>query len=374
VAAPRVLFVSKPVAPPWHDGSKNLVRDVAEHLAVAEPTVMTVEGGPALGGRVTCEPVYRDAGRFAPGLAANARVVRRLIAGEPLDVWHFVFAPNPASSAVARAAIRARRLTGWRGKVVQTVASAPKSFSAVRPLLFGDVVVALSEHTRGHLLGAGATRPIRVIPPCARAPENVHDARIAAARAAAGVGDAPYVLYPGDYEVSTGAATFADAVAPLTRDRPGLRCVFACRKKTPRADEAEARIQARLGELGVAERARHAGEVTDMHALVAGALAVAFPVDDLYGKVDLPLVLLEAAALGVPVVAASGGPLEGLEGAISCEPRDPAALAEALGRLVDDAGHRAEVGARLKNVYHARFSPPVVAAAYDALYAELCAK
>ena len=84
--------------------------------------------------------------------------------------------------------------------------------------------------------------------------------------------------------------------------------------------------------------------------------------------------LLEAAALGVPVVAASGGPLEGLEGAISCEPRDPAALAEALGRLVDDAGHRAEVGARLKNVYHARFSPPVVAAAYDALYAELCAK
>lgn len=372
VIEPRVLFVSKPIAPPWHDGSKNLVRDVAENLTRAVPTVMTTPDAPALGGRARSEAVYGDAGRFSPALAANARVVRRLITGDAMDVWHFVFAPNPASSAFARAAIRARRLTGWRGKVVQTVASAPKDFRLARPLVFGDVVVALSEHTRGRLLGAGVGRRTQVIPPCARAPGPVDAARIAAARGP--IGDAPYVLYPGDYEVSTGAETFARAALAIVRDRPGLRCVFACRAKTARSGEARARIEKELAEAGLADRAVHLGEVDDMAALLAGARAVAFPVDDLYGKVDVPMVLLEAAALGIPVVAASGGPLEGLLGASLVPPREPEALAAALAPLLDDEQARREAGARLESVYYARFSPAVVAAAYDALYAELCAK
>lgn len=369
---PRVLFVSKPIAPPWHDGSKNLVRDVAENLTRAVATVMTTPDAPPLGGRARAEAIYGDAGRFSPALAANARVVRRLVTGDAMDVWHFVFAPNPASSGFARAAIRARRLAGWRGKVVQTVASAPKDFRLARALVFGDVVVALSEHTRGRLLGAGVTRSTRVIPPCARAPGPIDAARIAAARAP--LGDAPYVLYPGDYEVSTGAETFARSVAAVVRDRPGLLCVFACRAKTPRSAEARARVEAELAAAGLAERTRHLGEVGDMAALLAGARAVAFPVDDLYGKVDVPMVLLEAASLRVPVVAASGGPLEGLEGATLVPPRDPEALAAALGPLLDDDRAREEAGARLESVYRARFSPEVVAAAYDALYAELCAK
>ena len=33
----RILMVSKPVAPPWNDSSKNLVRDVAGHLRGTAP-------------------------------------------------------------------------------------------------------------------------------------------------------------------------------------------------------------------------------------------------------------------------------------------------------------------------------------------------
>src|ERR1700678_704879 len=131
MTALRVLFVSKPIAPPWHDGSKNLVRDIASHLTRAEPTVMTLPGAPAIGARVTMEPVYRDAGRFMPGLAANARVLGRLVSGDAHDLWHFVFAPNPASSSAARIARGIRRASGWRGPLVQTVASAPRSFEGI---------------------------------------------------------------------------------------------------------------------------------------------------------------------------------------------------------------------------------------------------
>ena len=40
---PRVLFVSKPIAPPFHDGTKCLVRDVASELRDFSPVVMTTK-------------------------------------------------------------------------------------------------------------------------------------------------------------------------------------------------------------------------------------------------------------------------------------------------------------------------------------------
>ncbi len=371
---PRVLFVSKPIAPPWNDGSKNLVRDVANHLVRAKPTVMTTAGGPPLGPRVAMDEVYTEPGRFAPGLAQNARVVGRLVTDSGHDVWHFVFAPNPASSSVARASIRGRRIFGWKGRVVQTVASAPRNFDGVAGLLFGDAIVCVSEWMRGRLIGSGARKPVRVIPPCVDAPRKPVVEAIRATRAALGVPqDAPIVLYPGDYEVSRGAATVAKAVAAIAAAVPAAFVVFACRAKTPRSAEARAAVENDLRAAGLLGKTRHAGDVPDMPALLAASSVVAFPVDDLYGKVDVPLVLLEAMALGVPIVVAAGGPLEALSHARFVEPADHEGLAAACiaylakGRASEDA---AKAG---KALFAARFSPSVAAAAYDDLYAELLA-
>jgi phosphatidylinositol alpha-1,6-mannosyltransferase len=374
VDGPRVLFVSKPIAAPWNDGSKNLVRDVAEHLTRARPTVMTLDGATPLGGRVTMDVVYTQPGRFAPALAQNARVVRRLLIGDPHDAWHFVFAPNPTSSTVARFARRTRETLGWRGAVVQTIASAPASFDGVSQWIFGDAVVAVSDWMRGRLMGAGVKQPVRVIPPCAAAPAPPSEEAKRAARAVLGVGDAPIVLYPGDYEVSRGAATVARAVGAIVRACPGAVVVFACRAKTAHVAEARAVIEADLRAAGTHGHTRHAGDVADMPALIAASSVVAFPVDDLYGKVDVPLVLLEAMALGVPLVVARGGPLETLTCARHVEPEDDAALAAEVATFLTNARAAHDAGHLGKALHAARFAPPVVAKAYDDLYDEVIAE
>jgi phosphatidylinositol alpha-1,6-mannosyltransferase len=372
VDGPRVLFVSKPIAPPWNDGSKNLVRDVAMNLVRAKPTVLSTRGAPALGGRVAVEEVYTEPSRFAPALAQNARVVRRLLGGDALDIWHFVFAPNPASSTVARTAARARRLLGWGGRVVQTIPSAPRDFEGVPQWIFGDAVVAVSDWMRGRLMGAGVKKTVRVIPPCAAAPPTPTEDAKRAARAALGVPEgAPIVLYPGDYEVSRGAATVGRAASAITRAHPEARVVFACRAKTARSHEARAALEADLRAAGLHDRTRHAGEVKDMAALVASASVVAFPVDDLYGKVDVPLVLLEALALGVPLVVARGGPLEVLTSARLVEPEDDAQLAAEVVSFLSNPARARVVAEHGRALYESRFTPRAAAGAYDALYAEL---
>lgn len=370
-APPRVLFVSKPIVPPWHDGSKNLVRDVAANLKWARPTVLVTEGAPAIAAHVATEAVYRDGGRFAPSAIANARVLARLVRGDPHDAWHFVFAPNPASSIAAQVAIRTRRALGWRGLVVQTIASAPASFDDAARWIFGDVVVVLSEWTRGRLLGAGVRAgKVRVIPPCARAPRVLTTDEKLAVRARHGLGAGPIVLYPGDYEVSRGAETVAAAAVAIARAVPAVKVVFACRAKTPASAEAQARIEAELRRSGAAACTAHLGEVPDMAELLGIAAAVAFPVDDLYGKVDLPLVLLEALSLGVPLVVARGGPLETLTSARLVDPYDGDALAREIALLLTDAAaSRARTDAG-KDLYERAFSPAIVAAAYDEVYRE----
>lgn len=369
----RVLFVSKAVVPPWNDGSKNLVRDVAANLTHARATVMTTEGADSLGPGVDNESVYHATSRFSPALAENARVLGRLLRKDTHDVWAFVFAPNPRTSFVARAAILAARARGFRGKVVQVVASAPRSYQGVSRLLFGDVIVAMSEFSRGRLFGAGVTKDVRVIPPCARPLRIPHLSELREVRTRYDLGDGPLILYPGDYEVSTGAETVATALRKIKASRPDARVLFACREKTEKSKEARARIEAELLLAGLADMTRHAGNVPDMAPLVHAADVVAFPVDDLYGKVDIPLVLLEAMAARRPMVVCRGGPLGMLSHAPAVEPEDADALADEVLKLLGDEKLAAHIATAGESLYHARFSPGVVAAAYDALFAEICA-
>ena len=94
---------------------------------------------------------------------------------------------------------------------------------------------------------------------------------------------------------------------------------------------------------------------------------------DLYGKVDVPLVLLEALALGVPLVVARGGPLESLTSARLVEPHDEERLAAELTALLKNASAARSAAVLGRSLYASRFTPRAVAAAYDDLYAELVA-
>ncbi len=363
----RVLFVSKPIAPPWHDGSKNFVRDVASHLSRTQAVVMTPPGPSPFNDRVEIEPIYRESGGFAPGLSANARVAWRLFRGPPHDIWHFVFAPSSRTTRIAKMAASSRRSRGWTGNIVQTIASTPKKFD--KALLFGDVAVTMSEHTRGKFLAAGVDpQRILTIAPCAEAPTAATRDEERALRSELDLGDSPIVLYPGDYETSSGAETVARAIRALVTIHPNVKIVFACRPKTSRAARAKAKLVELLENEKIAEYTRHVGELESLAPLLSISKVVAFPVDDLYGKVDLPLVLLEALALGIPMVLARGGPLEEIHAARYVPPKDHAALAGEISQLLESPG---DLPHKARSRYLQAYRPGVIAAAYDDLYEAL---
>jgi glycogen synthase len=180
--------------------------------------------------------------------------------------------------------------------------------------------------------------------------------RVAAARAR-WAPSGPLVAYGGRLVHEKGVQDLLAAVPALRRRHPGLRVVVA--GTGPAADDL--RAQARTLRLG--GTVTFAGFIPDgdLAALVAAADAAVVP----SRYEPFGLVALEAAAAGTPVAVADVGGLaeivaDGRTG-LRFPPADPAALADAVDRLLADPalGRRLVTAARADLA--ARYTWPVVA-------------
>lgn len=360
----RVLLVSKPVHAPFHDGSQVLVRDVANHLERFHPHVMGTGETLGFAPHVVVERTYAARGRFAPNVQQNVRPLWRLMHPGPESLWHFVFAPNRRSCRV----IRGLQLFTSR-PTVQTIASPPRSFEEVDELLFGDVVVAQSEWTAEQIRQHSRTprRVFVVRPPLAAAQRPDADAVEAVRRTLGIEKDRDLIVYPGDLEFSGGAERVARMVKPLLEQHPRALVVFACRQKTPAAKAALQRLEAQVDPAQV----RFAGELPSLPALLAGSRVVLFPVTELFAKVDIPIALLEAMHLGVPLIVPTEGPVSELRSAHRVPHQDNGAWVRACSELLVAGPMWEMIRTRQRAQLESEFAAKVVAARYEDLYQQL---
>jgi phosphatidylinositol alpha-1,6-mannosyltransferase len=366
----EIFFISKPVAPPWNDSSKNLVHDLARSLSRHRPRVLSRAGVElALPDGSVIEPLYPErSGGFSPPLADNLKVLGRLALGRRSDLWHFFFAPNPRTSTASRALCRSRRVPS-----VHTVCSAPREGLDLDRVLFADCTVVLSRHTEQRLLDAGLTAGrVRRIGPAIEPLSPLEDAARGEARAHFELpSDAPVVVYPGDLEFGAGAERVIGGVAAMERDDVVL--VIAARKKTPQAFVAEQALRDEVRSLGLEERTVWVGETRRIHDLLGASDIVALPSDDLYAKMDYPLVLLEAMSMERPTVVAEGTAAAELaeEGGARLVDGDPERIAAVFGEILGDEVGRKTLGEAARSHVLTHHLPAAMARRYEALYDEL---
>jgi len=130
-------------------------------------------------------------------------------------------------------------------------------------------------------------------------------------------------------------------------------------------------LQRRIDDLGMAGRVRLAGYCNDVWPCLAAADVVAVP----SLMEGMPNALLEAMALGRPIVAtAVGGIPEAVESRVSgllVPPADPKALAAGIRELLHDAGLSRRLGETAAAVVEKRFLARDVVAQYGSWYESL---
>ncbi len=345
--------------------------EIAEALVGAGWRALVASaGGPLVGPleRLGARHIALPLGRKSPAaIWRNAAALARLVRAEGVGIVH------ARSRAPAWAALLAARRTGahlvttyhgaynegWPGK---------RFYNSV--MARGERVIAISGFIAEHVRARHGTDParLRVIP--RGVDERRFDPEAAAPRAAA-LREAwnlpagrPVVMLPGRLTRWKGQTVLLDAVARLPGNALALLVGDGGLRRA---------LEARIGELGLGDRARLCGHVEDMPAalLLADVVVHASTDPEAFGRT-----VIEAQAMARPVIASDlGAPRETVEEGVTgwrVEPGNPAALAAAIARaLALPAGERAAMGERARAAVLSRYTTRAMQEATLAVYREL---
>lgn len=295
------------------------------------------------------------------GMLRLARLLRR----ERADVLHTH--TLAAANALARIAGRLARVP-----VVSHLHIANHFRPSTRALLarvdnvtarLAAALVAVSEDTRRAYEEQGYPRCIRVVyNGVATLSADANGLREELSIPA----DAPLIAEVARLCDVKGQRELIDAVARL----PGARAVLVG-ADLEQDGAYEQALRQRAEELGIADRVVFVGYREDAARVVAAADVFALP----SWTEGLPLVVLEAMALGRPVVATTVGGTPELvadgETGLLVPPRDVEALTAALKRVLDDEALRRRFGEAGKRRVAERFSSEAMTREVLALYDEV---
>ncbi len=226
-----------------------------------------------------------------------------------------------------------------------------------------DAVIALVETDRSYLVEIGV--PAEKIHVIGVSPELPNRTDAEGFRRKHRLGDAPLVLYVGRMMPQKGARAVLEAATLVWRRQPDARFVFIG-PQTPDAEawfrDADRRVLV-LGRVDLQEKA---------DALAACDVFCMPSLSEI-----LPTVYLEAWSLGRPVVGglAHGLPelVEGNDAGV-CASQDPAAVAGALLRLLEDDDLRRRLGENGRRLVEREYSVGAVTASLLVVYQSVASR
>ncbi len=301
-----ILLVTRPLVPPWDEASKNFAYFLAR--SIPDPNIefhllTTSEKLEGLGANCIQHPIFRS-GQF--DLEAKARLAFFLgTQARSFDIVHFLFTPTPFNAFLSK------NLVGKRPKTIQTIATLREErWGALewKRMFFADRLVTYTDHSKQKLEEAGFSNVERIYPgidlekfsPRPKDPETLRALNLSP--------DDFVVSYAGEYARLGATDMIADMLirhslhSPHPTPLSPFKFLFALRVKNEADRKKKEEIKEKFRRAGILDAIRFSDTVSDVAALYNVADIVTFPVADMAGKFDVPLVILEAYACGRPVI------------------------------------------------------------------------
>lgn len=184
--------------------------------------------------------------------------------------------------------------------------------------------------------------------------------------------DSVVVGYFGRLERWKGPDVFIEAAERVARDRPGVRFLMVGGALFGRDEVFAASLPDMVRRAGLTDRLAMTGHRADAIGLMGGCDVVAHTSRS---PEPFGMVVIEAMAMGTPVVATRTGGPEGIiddqRNGLLVRPDDASDLAAAIASLVDEPDRRALLGAAGQSLVRSRYSARAMAQSFADLYAEV---
>ncbi len=386
----RILLLTRPICPPWDEGSKNFAYTLAKHVSDFEIHLLTFGETSALSPNwglkrqnVVCHAIYTSP---KWNLAQKFRLLRFLRNFDDYDIVHSLFTPTKLNSFFLRSNLKNR------AKIIQTVATLREDLyknEDFKKILFGDKIITYSDYAKEKLEKMGFENVKRIYPGIdlekfSPAPKNAelmkkynteeNDFVINYTGEYVRLGDMDDVveafinLVGGAYMRSE--ENMAAYMRPL--QNTNFKLHLAVRVKNKKDARKKKEIISRLKNENILDRVAFIDDGSYAMEEIYNLCDISiFPARTMAGKFDIPLAVIEAMACGKPVVASN---LERLkyflndENSILIPAGNREALKEKVLYLYDNPGVRNDLARRGLEYVRKNFDIMKIVKEYEKVY------
>jgi len=284
----KVLIISKSPSPPWNDSAKNIIKDILDNIKNFDIEYFS-DGKTNFKDNHIENIIYKKDTSYALSLSQQLSVFFNLLKPDYRNsIYHYFFSPN----------IKTSFATGFIQKLkyqpsIQTILSLPKTFNNPERLFFGDEIVSMSNTAKLKLNKLGYDNVTTIYPGVKS--EKVHRDEVLYQKHKFGIdAEKMTIMYAGDYNDSL--YPFLDLIKDLeTTKSKKYKFIFAIREKSQKDKIFLLNLKNKIKSLGISrEFLKLYGEVKDFKKLLLATDILIMTQTDLYAKMDIPLVILEA--------------------------------------------------------------------------------
>ena len=371
ISRKKILFVTRPLSPPWDEASKNFAYDLAKNVTEHDITILVDKEIIDAPEHITQEKIYTK-NHFS--LTQKIHLINYLRKNcEKFDIVHLLFTPTKINSFFMK-----KLLVKKNVKIVQTIATVRDDLYSTKDLkkmFFGDTLILYSEWAQKKLQNLEFSNVHQIYPGIDLTKYTPDKKNLEIMKQWHISPEKKIVTYPGEFVRLGATDMIVDTFLKLWKDKKNHDILYLCncRVKNDLDKVKKKEIEKRFTQAGHRDKVVFTDTVHDMNAIYNLSDIIIFPVENMRGKFDVPLAMIEPYACKKPVIA-SDLPLfkEFSSKKINAiiPKADSIALATTIRELLDDPQRRKTLGEHAHTFAHETFNIEKTAQKYTKVYSK----
>lgn len=291
----KTLFVTRPLDPPWNEGTKNLFSQIVplhSHFSslTSAPTSNSLN-------------IYKS----PQWNTKNKLILTKHLTFNPqmkeFDQFVFAFSPNAFNIRILSNIVK-KRFSSKR--IIQFIPSLDPQLD-LKKMLIGDKFIVISNFTHDRLVQAKVD-PSNILLLNPFVNTGMLDTFVSTAQTHET--NKINILYLGEYSKRLGSFPFLYQLGKkLLATYPNVTLTLACRLFSKEDQKQENIVKNSLAEQGFENRVSFLNFVPEVYQLIQDSTFMVFPATHMGDKFDIPLVLLESLYLNKPTFVSNIAPL-----------------------------------------------------------------
>lgn len=368
ISRKKILLVTRPIAPPWDEASKNFAFYLAKNLSAFDFYLLTNGFIPDLPPHIHQKAIYTS---NKLTYMQRIRLLKlRHILREDFNVIHYMLTPTKLNAFSFKTFVKKKN-----ARTIQTIATLREDLfkdKDFKNILFADLIITYSDYAKNKLNALGFNNVKRVYPGIDLEEYKYAEKNSDLIRQKNLTKSDFVINFSGEYTRNGAIDPVIDSFIEIAPRIPEAKLCLAVRIKNEKDAQKKKEVINKLKENNLLDRVSFFDDGSYKMAPVYNLCDISlFPVSDMKGKFDVPLAVIEAMACEKPVIISDLPILKEFangSNSVIIPKENKEALTAAVLDLYENPARRQEIGKNARKFVEENFDIKNIAEIYKKIY------